>query len=112
MVWSVGMAVKLVALMRMARGVTREQFRDHYEMIHVPLVREMMPEITEYRRNYFPQTTGGFDVLTEIHFASQADFDTAMASAMTGKAKERREADEAFLFDVSAHVISVVEVCE
>jgi len=106
------MSVKLVALMRKAPGLTRAQFRDHYENKHAPLIRELMPAVVEYRRNYFPETVAGFDVLTEITFETRESFETAMAGAMQGRAKEMREADEALLFEVAAHAISTVEVCE
>jgi len=45
------MTVKLMAFLKAARGLSRERFVDHYETRHVPLVREIMPGIIDYRRS-------------------------------------------------------------
>jgi uncharacterized protein (TIGR02118 family) len=79
------MAVKKVLVMFGKRpDITREQFRAHYEGVHVPLVNKLLPFFADYRRNYInrddsvydgAEDTCKYDVVTELWFASLADYD-------------------------------------
>lgn len=107
-----GMAMKLVSLLRMAPGQTRKAFRDRYETQHVPFIRSVLPGIESYRRNYFIETTGGFDVMTELTFASDDDFDAAMAIATSSPVAQQIAADEEGLFDRAATLVAPVDMRE
>ena len=65
--------------------ISREAFVDYYENTHAPLIRRLLPSISEYRRNYVhhgeaPHAHGrtparehpGFDVVTEIWFEDES----------------------------------------
>lgn len=106
------MAVKLVALMRKSKSLSRSEFRAHYESVHAPLIWKTMPGIKSYRRNYFQETVSGFDVITEIHFLNMDDFGKAMAASADEAAWAPVSADEEFLFDREVHQIHLVDVAE
>ena len=44
--------VTLISLIPRRADLTHEQFREHYENVHVPLIEELLPAATEYRRHY------------------------------------------------------------
>ena len=81
---------KLVLLLTKKPGTTLEQFKHYFETVHVPEACRRIPAIkrADYRRNYISQTVEpgadrapiDFDVITEITFASQADFDSFAAA--------------------------------
>lgn len=83
--------IKAMAFLRRKPGMTMEQFIEYYETRHVPLVRRLSPTLGEYKRYYLdhgaysyvqaPETSEDgrqvpFDVVTEVNFATQEDFDT------------------------------------
>jgi uncharacterized protein (TIGR02118 family) len=75
------MTVKLIILLARKPGTSLEQFKNHYETIHVPGARERMPALAraEYRRNFIPEEGRGgapidFDVVTEMVFADEAEY--------------------------------------
>jgi hypothetical protein len=81
---------KLTFLFKRKPGMTPEQFRDHYENRHVPLALRLLPYFSDYSRNYIrhdlayrPEGLGvdnapQFDVVTEVTFATEADYDLMM----------------------------------
>lgn len=81
---------KLTFLFKRKAGMTLEQFRDHYENRHVPLALRLLPYFSDYARNYVrhdlayrPEGLGvdnavQFDVVTEVTFATEADYDLMM----------------------------------
>src|SRR3546814_11493994 len=83
--------LKAVVLLRRKSGLTTEQFIDHYENRHVPLVREVLPSIGRYVRNYLELNslsaarqegdapTPYFDVITELWFDDEAAYRAFMA---------------------------------
>ena len=102
--------LKLILLFRRKPGMSREAFLDYYENIHAPLSVEKIPGIALYRRMYVepgtapfghPTSDAGFDVVTELGFERQEDYDAA-ASAFTSPALgEMFYADMQNLFDLS-----------
>lgn len=91
--------VKTIALLRKRADLTRDEFIAYYENNHAPLMQRLLPMIATYRRNYvdldgaylFPDASPiDFDVITEITFASEADYaafreraaDSAVAQAI------------------------------
>jgi len=96
---------KLIAFLKAASHLDPEQFRDHYENSHVPLVLEIMPGIIDYRRNYLPSPVLGFDVVTEIRFADRDALDKAMRLATAYPGGDRIAEDEARFLDREATLI-------
>ena len=99
------MTVKLMAFLKAAPGLSREQFVDHYETRHVPLIREIMPGIIDYRRSYLAEAVGGFDVVTEIWFEGCDSFEPAMKLAASEAGAARIAEDESNFLDRSATVV-------
>ena len=114
--------ITMVLQLKRKQGLTREQFRDHYERSHVQLARKFGgPLFLDYRRFYVGSTTGvaddgsweskddGFDVITAIDFADEAAF--AAWRAITARPEVRAEltADEARFLDRSKMRVSICE---
>jgi uncharacterized protein (TIGR02118 family) len=100
------MTVKLMAFLKAAPGLSREQFVDYYETRHVPLVKGIMPGIIDYRRNYLAEAVGGFDVVTEVWFEDREVFEHAMRLATSEPGAARIAEDEANFLDRSATVVA------
>jgi uncharacterized protein (TIGR02118 family) len=102
--------LKLILLFRRKPGMSREAFIDYYETVHAPLSVEKIPGIALYRRSYVepgaapfghPTTEPGFDVVTELGFESQADYDAAVRAFTSPDLGELFYADMLNLFDLS-----------
>lgn len=81
-------AVKMICVIKRRPGMARDAFIEYYETGHSRLAAQHLPMIAGYHRSYvLPGETGGtdvapqFDVMTEMWFRSQEDFD-AMAAAL------------------------------
>ena len=74
------MTVKTVTLLARKPGLSLEDFKRHYETVHVPGARERIPALAraDYRRNFLGDKRPGapvdFDVVTEMTFASEAEY--------------------------------------
>lgn len=89
--------VKAVALLKRKAGLTREDFIDHYEQVHAPLIVRITPGLVGYARNYVISPPGGdldFDSMTELWHQDQAAYDAVLRSGDTegGQARQRDEA--------------------
>ena len=111
--------LKMIALLKKRAGMSRADFRAHYEGNHAPLIlAQQGPNMLEYRRNYLTgEMINGaedmpFDVISEFVYADRAAFDRAFARMMTPEAVREREEDEARLFDIPAIRVFMVETCE
>jgi hypothetical protein len=98
---------KLMFLFKRKPGMTPEEFRDHYEHRHVPLAIRLLPYFSGYSRSYIrhdlsyrPEglasgNTAQFDVVTEVCFATEADYDSMMKrlgdAAVAGEILEDEE---------------------
>jgi uncharacterized protein (TIGR02118 family) len=112
------MAFKTIALLKAKPGISRGEFVDYYETHHAPLVRQLMPGIVDYRRNYV-QADGAFafaasppfdyDSVTEIWFADRASYDAAIAAVSEPEAAARLAADEQNFIDRARTRMFVVE---
>lgn len=103
------MTVKLIALLKGARGLPREMVMNYYEMHHVPLILEVMPGIIDYRRNYLTETARGSFIVTELTFQNQAALDHALATVSTAEIAERIARDEENFLDRSATQLAIAE---
>jgi len=111
--------IKMMALLFRKPGMSVEDFRDHYETRHVPLVKSLMgDDLVRYVRNYAgagtPFAVGeerpGFDCITEFHFADRAGYERAIASCEHPDNAPAVRADEARFLDMPRIQVSVVEV--
>lgn len=84
--------------------LSAEEFRAYYEAHHVPLIKRLLPMFAHYQRHYVDrlesrinadQTDPDFDVITEIHFAAQADYDAFLQTASDPDVLAQIRADEA-----------------
>jgi uncharacterized protein (TIGR02118 family) len=109
---------KAIALLKRKAGLSREAFIDYYENNHVPLIRQLQPQICDYRRNFidmagafiYPGATApDFDVITELWFNSRADYDAAMAEFDNPEVAGRIARDEENFLDRSMTRMFVVE---
>jgi len=113
--------LKLVTLIPRKKGTNREQFIDHYENRHVPLIESHFTQFSRYVRNY--PSTGNlhyagmaalpdapFDAVTEHWFESQAEFDAMMAQFADDPELARQVSeDEARFCDTAGMVMFMVE---
>lgn len=100
--------IRLVALLAKKDGLSTEAFRNHYEAIHVPLIRSMIGDRIGYSRIYVDRSTliGGtmaqpsghaefaFDVITQLAFADEAAFAQAKAAFAIPRNSSRIARDE------------------
>jgi uncharacterized protein (TIGR02118 family) len=104
--------IKFVALIKRKEGLTRQEFRDHYENVHAPLAMECYG-FSHYVRNYVVTVEGapdsGFDVVTEFAFADRAASDKAAAFDSSPTAKIVRE-DEARFIAINQSFVFPVDV--
>lgn len=102
--------IKAIALLKARADLSREAFIEYYETRHVPLMRSILPETLEYRRNYiqlegafiYPGASApDFDVITEMWYADRASYDRMMAIATRPEVAQRIAADEENFLDRS-----------
>lgn len=74
--------IRTLALIVRKPGVSRAEFRDHYETIHAPLALPHMQGLAHYLRNHVAETLSGvepiFDVMTEFGYARPEDIEHIM----------------------------------
>jgi uncharacterized protein (TIGR02118 family) len=93
--------IKVIVFIKKRADITAEQFRHHYETVHAPLIDELLPYYSTYRRNYVdgPVRRGApdldYDVVTELEFASADDFEAWQAALARPAVVARIRADEA-----------------
>ena len=84
--------------------ISAEDFRAYYEANHVPLIKRLLPMFASYERHYVnraesriaeTQADPDFDVVTEIHFATQADYDAFLERVGDPDVLAEIRADEA-----------------
>lgn len=116
--------MKVVAMFKRKAGLTPEQFREYYETRHSVLGMKLMPFFSDYRRNYIrhdlgPQRSSAeensarldFDVVTEITFASRADYDAMLAALADPDIRQQVIDDESNFMDRSATLSYMVDEC-
>ena len=86
---------KAMFLLKRKSSITHEQFREHYESIHVALAHKHLRHVMDgYRRSYVQNIHGitngdagsekpsfDYDCITEMWFRTDADFDEWMRLA-------------------------------
>ena len=115
--------LKAIVLLKRKAELSTEQFIDYYENRHVPLVREVLPTIGKYVRNYLDTIsvssgrqegsapTPYFDVITELWFDDDAAYQAFVDALSDPEVSERlREDEERFLDRSIVQTYSVREV--
>jgi len=106
---------KCIALLKRKAGMSREEFIDYYETRHAPLIRSLLPQIREYRRNFidFSDESFGqapdFDVITELWFDDREAYESFRANSADPEIFRRIAEDEENVFDRSATRLFVVD---
>lgn len=94
-----------MVLIKKRPDLTTEQFREHYEAVHAPLIVRLLRYYSAYRRNYIdgPVRRAGaefdWDVITELEFGTQEDYDAWLAALATPEILGQIRADEANFID-------------
>ena len=100
--------IKAIALLTRRTDLTRAEFIDHYENSHAPLIRRLLPQIRDYRRNFVDLAGAvrapgvpdpGFDVITEFWFDDRAGYDAMLATYAQPEICAQIEADEIRFLD-------------
>lgn len=111
--------IKAVALLARKPELTHAEFVDYYENNHAKLIRNLLPQIVEYRRNYLDRGTAigadgaadpDFDVISEFVFADRAGYDAMLATHAQPEVAAAIEADEENFLDRSRTRMYVVDV--
>lgn len=100
--------VKLFILLTRKDGLTVEQFRHHYETVHAPMAVRLFKMVKDYRRNFIDRdnievkpgaSKPDFDVITELHFASESDYEAFLKHRADPVIDAEVSADEDRLFN-------------
>lgn len=118
------MRLKAVVFLKKKASLSRDEFIAYYEHKHVPLVREIFPTISEYRRNFIDHDynmMGGpadgapaaepppyFDVITEIWFENKQDLQIFIDAHQDAEKMARLQQDELQFLDRSMMQIHAV----
>lgn len=109
---------KVAVTIRKNPALSVAQFRDHYETRHAPLAASLMPRMRRYTRHfttpygdatYAGSGDQGLDVITEMWFDSQADFNEAMAHLSQPEVAAILGADEERVFERASIRIYLLE---
>jgi uncharacterized protein (TIGR02118 family) len=113
--------VKLICFLKRKPGMSFEDFVKHYETVHKPLVDSMNPGFRKYARRYIkPQANrvysgqgeSPYDVITEMWFDSQEDYDRGIGRMASDENAAAIAADSEKMFDMTkAHFFTIAEEC-
>jgi EthD domain len=112
---------KTLTFLKRAPGMSVEAFRDYYESQHARLGEKYLTNAKRYMRRYLTPLIDpmsgvaigfDYDVVTEVWFASRAEFDAAMLELGKPDILSVIEADEHFLFDRGMSRLVSVDECE
>lgn len=100
--------IKAIALLARRTDLTRAEFVEYYENNHSKLIRSLLPQIVEYRRNYLDLDSGigadgvadpDFDVISEFVFDDRVAYDAMLATHSRPDVRAAIEADEKNFLD-------------
>jgi hypothetical protein len=109
---------KAVVLIKKKRGMSMEDFINYYENNHAPLGISKVPNMVKYVRHfirpygndvYAADEESPYDVLTEIWFENEAEFQRGMAMLTEPETAAIIAADEEKLFERSSIKFMVME---
>ncbi len=103
--------IKVITLLTRKPGLTKEEFRNHYEDVHRHLGEKyLLPHAIKYIRRYVEAPSGSssyeaapdFDVMMEVWFPNKSSMLAAMEGMQATAAQAEIRADEEKLFDTKA----------
>jgi uncharacterized protein (TIGR02118 family) len=104
--------VKVIALIKRKPGLSREDFRRHYEEVHAPLILKHSAGLKKYVRNHIIVPAGTeepeFDCITELWYDSMEDYKASIAVWRTEAGQVIRDDEDSFL-DRSKLAFFIVE---
>lgn len=115
---------KIIMFIKRKSGLTLQEFKDYYENRHASLALRLVPQIAEYTRNYIipgesyqpahlanvnKEVDAAFDVVTEITFKTDADYQKMVATLAEPKMGKLLADDEEKFVDRSAIVMYFVD---
>jgi hypothetical protein len=112
--------LKLFAFLARRADLTPQAFRDYYENRHIPLICSLVAPPLVYKRNYLQRGDEfcldggkaiGFDVVTELVFASRDALHAWLGTLSEPGNRERVRADEERFLDHAHYFGYVVEEC-
>jgi hypothetical protein len=116
--------IKIMCFLKRKPGMSRAEFKDYYETTHAPLIEKMLPFYKTFTRNFFAPVqdyeTGhmdnkheeqelDFDVVTELTFATQEDYDKIVAGLSDPDIGAIITADEENIFDRSKMRVFIMD---
>jgi uncharacterized protein (TIGR02118 family) len=106
--------LKVIMFVPRRKDLSVQQFRDHYENVHVPLAHAALRTLRAYVRNYPETTLSGsspsFDAITELWFDDEAAWKAAAAAGAAPEGQALR-ADEENFMDRAGVVAVLVKEC-
>ena len=100
--------IKIMLFLKKKPGMSPQDFMDYYEKHHAPLSVRHIPGLLEYKRSFInrgaapfgrePQDVD-FDVVTELVFATEADYERAIETIKDPEIGKLFAEDEKQLFD-------------
>ena len=112
------MTFTLLCFIHKATHLTADEFRDHYENIHVPLVKSLVgnPEDLplQYKRHYIPSGETGkpYSAVTTLTFRDEQAAQNFNTVLNRPGAKEKIDTDSAAFCDMSNGTVIPVVVGE
>ena len=93
--------VKFMALLKRKAGLSREEFIDHYEAVHAPLILRLSTGVEQYARNFtLPGRDGAeppYDSVTELWYRDRDALRASMATWRSEAGNAIREDEEKLL---------------
>jgi uncharacterized protein (TIGR02118 family) len=110
-------AIKLLVMMKRKEGISIDDFVQHYESSHAPLVLRLLPHLCGYTRNYVRDTlnlrghdeASTFDVVSEAWFATKEDYQAFLRDNEKPEIRTEIMADEAQFIDTATIQLFLVE---
>ena len=109
---------KVMVMIKRKRGMSMQDFINYYETRHAPLGASKVPNLKRYVRHfirpygndvYSADSEPPYDVLTEIWFDDEADFQRGMAYLTDPETAAIVGADEEQLFEKSSIRFMIME---
>ena len=110
--------IKRMVMIRRKTGTTHEQFRAYYEANHATMAMRLFPMFGTYKRNFIQPNAARlpagvadnpYDVVTEMTFASDADYAAFMEKSSRPEVRAEVRADEAKFMDTDSIFSFIVE---
>jgi EthD domain len=105
--------IKVVLLVRRRPGLSREEFRAHYEGTHAPLAARSLAHLSGYTRNFVtgPDNGADPDCITEFWYELEPPWSRARELVADDAIRAMLAVDEARFMDRGSMRTLIVEEC-